>query len=269
MIEYHLIAREYFRRLEGWHLYREQGDALLCVWAALGIGWVVSIGFLFRTFGSGSTWSVEFWLVLVGELLLLVLGSYILSRKSKALIQSVNSEFGVDLKTDRQCRQLLLHVVLQQPASRFLASAKEISDLLGMQRQFRGSNEMGADFYWRKIYDRESKPRLLAVTLAAISVATALTLRFAPDVPIFEVLDSLGFRQLMASLLLISGIGFGMLVGVQMMFRELWNTAALWMAKTVLSRESDTALRYLARDLVLFHKPERDSSFVPLPGEGT
>jgi hypothetical protein len=255
--------------MEGWQLYRKEGDRLLWTWGVLGVAWLISLVFFLRTIGSGSLLTLEFGCVLVGEVLLLGVGFIILDRKKKALIDAINTEYGVSLSTETQCREFLLEKILQRSAERFLSAAKEIGELLGMQRQFRGSNEFRADFYLKKIYDPESKQRLLAVALAAITVLTALMVRSIPEFSIFDALEDPAFGHFFMLLLTVSGGAFLMLVGAQVIFSRFWNTVVTWIAKSILSRESATSLRYLARDLILFHKSVEASTPRPPAEEGT
>lgn len=256
MNEYHAIARKYFRQVEGWHLYRTQGDGLLWLWLALAVFWIASFVPLARSIGDWVMFAVWLAGVLVLELVVLFIGSRILDRKRAALIAEVTKEYSVVLKDEQECRVFLLTKLLEGPTNRFFAVAKEISDLLKLRQEFRGRNEIEFEFYWRMIYDRDSKARLTAVTLAAITVFTALTIRALPEgASIFDVLANQPLLARLGDVVMVSAVLFLMLVGARALLGVVWHAVTIWGAKSLTSKESSTVLRYLARDLILLHKP--------------
>lgn len=256
MNEYHAIARKYFRQVEGWHLYRTQGDGLLWLWLILAVVWVGSFAPLLRSVGDWVIFAVWLAWVLALELVVLLVGSRILEKKRAALIAEVASKYSAVLKDEHECRVFLLTKLLEHPAERFFGVAKEISDLLKLRQEFRGRNEIEFEFYWKMIYDRDSKPRLVAVTLAAITLLTALMIRALPDdSSIFEVFADQRLLGSLGDLVMLSAVLFLMLVGARAILGVVWHAVTIWSAKFLESKESSTALRYLARDLILLHKP--------------
>lgn len=256
MNEYHAIARNYLRRVEGWHLYRAHGDRLLWLWLCAASVWVIAFVPLLRAIGDWPRFGVWFFVVIVLELAVLLTGDRIRARKREAMTKAVNAEFATMLATEPECREFLLTKLLARSANQFFSTTKEISDLLDLRKKFRGSNELEAEFYVKAIYDPESKPRLLAVTLAAITVMTALIIRSLPEgALLFELFESPGIWGALFTVLVISGAGFLMLIGARAILSVIWNALSIWIAKTISSEQSRTALRYLARDLLLFHRP--------------
>lgn len=260
MNEYHAIARQYFQRVEGWHLYRVQGDGMLWLWLVIAVAWGISFIPLLMSVGDLS----QFWrwlvLVLVLEMVVLAIGGINQKRKREALADSVNEEFGVQVVQEDECRALLLMKLVDRPRHEFLATAKEIRDLLALRNEFRGGQELEAGSYLRHVYDPDSKARLLAVTLAAITVITALTLRSAPEgLAIIELFSSPSLLRALGTLVLLSASVFVIAVGLRAMFRVVWGATTIWVAKTIPSKESTTALRRLARDLVLLHSLEKST----------
>jgi hypothetical protein len=256
MNEYHAIARKYFRQVEGWHLYRTQGDGLRWLWLALAVFWIASFVPLARSIGDWVMFAAWLAGVLVLELVVLFIGSRILDRKRAALIAEVTKEYSVVLKDEQECRVFLLTKLLEGPTNGFFAVAKEISDLLKLRQEFRGRNEIEFEFYWRMIYDRDSKARLTAVTLAAITVFTALTIRALPEgASIFDILANQPLLSRLGDVVMVSAVLFLMLVGARALLGVVWHAVTIWGAKSLTSKESSTVLHYLARDLILLHKP--------------
>jgi hypothetical protein len=258
MNEFYAIARTYFRQVEGWHLYRSQGDKLLWLWAAL-VGLAVLCFWPLANSIRNSEWVMYgVWLgaVIGVEAVVLVISGRILQRKRAALIAEIAEQHAVVLESEQECRVFMLSKLLARPTDKFVAVAKEISELLKLRQEFRGQNEIEPGEFWKSIYDRDSKPRLIAVTLGAITVFTALTIRSLPDgPPLFEILSDDAALSVLRKLLVLSASIFGMLFMVRVFFGSIWQVAAIWWTRSFLAKESRTALRYMARDLVLFHKP--------------
>ena len=258
MNTYYRIAADYFRQMEGWHLYRKQGQAILWVWSFLALAWVVPLLPLFRAIGRGDWVMYGVWLVVVLalELVWLGVGARIAKRKRIALIDEVNITYSASMKDEQACRVFMLTKLLERSPDQFFAVAKEISDLLKLRNEFRGKDETEPGFWWRFVIDRDAKPRLLALTLACITVFTALLIRSLPESQgIFDVIADR--RQLISvgGWVMVSAAFFCMLIGARVIGGVLWHVLSIWAAKTFKSKTSATALSYLAKDLVLLHTP--------------
>lgn len=268
MDEFHAIARTYFRQVEGWHLYRNEGDKLLWLWTALvALGALCLVWPLWDAIRTSEWVQYGIWLgiILVIEVLVLAITSRILKRKSAALIAEVAEQHSFVMKTEQECRAFLLSKLLDRPTDKFFIVAKEISDLLKMRQEFRALHESEPDHFWRSVYDRDSKPRLIAVTLGAITLFTALTIRSIPEGPsLFDVLNNEASLAFVWKFVLLCGSMFLLLVLARVVGTNFWHVATIWWTKSVSSKESRTALRHLARDLVLYHKP-----VVAKDGEGS
>lgn len=259
MNEFHAIARTYFRQVEGWHLYRTEGDKLLWLWTALvALGALCLVWPLWDAIRRSAWVQYGIWLgiVLVIEVIVLAISSRILKRKSAALIAEVAEQHAVVMKTEQECRAFLLTKLLDRPTDKFFTVAKEISDLLKMRQEFRALHESEPGHLWRSVYDRDSKPRLIAVTLGVITLFTALTIRSIPEGPtLFDVLTDEASLALVQKFVVLCGSLFLLLVLARVVGANFWHVATTWWTKSVQSKESRTALQHLARDLVLYHKP--------------
>lgn len=259
MNEFHAIANMYFRQVEGWHLYRAQGDRLLWAWVGLvGLGALCFVWPLGNAIRRSEWVQYGIWLgvILVIEVIVLAITMRIVNRKSAALIAEVAEQHSVVLKTEQECRAFLLSKLLDRPTDKFFAVVKEISDLLKLRQEFRALHEIEPGLFWKSVYDRDSKPRLIAVTLGAITVFTALTIRSIPEGPsLFDVLTDEASLTFVKKFLAVCASLFVLLVLARVAVANFWHVAATWWTKSVSSKESRTALQHLARDLVLYHKP--------------
>ena len=269
MDDYRARAKDYFRQMEGWHLYRRPTHWLILSLAVVSVMWAVSIGWLLLTADHGNVWTMKLFFAVIGEFAVLLLLSKLQDQKKARLIESVNARYSADLSTENECRALVLNCVMNRPASQFLHAAKDISEALALEKQFRRSNEIEDGFVMRRIYDPDSKPRLLAVTLGAITVFTALLMRSLPDgPPLFEILGDPGIHSLLTLLLIAAAVAFAMMVGIHVLWGAFSNLAAIWFAKTSWRKDSPIALEYLARDLVRFYKPALTELGASALGEG-
>ncbi|KIQ34863.1 hypothetical protein RT97_06325 [Variovorax paradoxus] len=181
------------------------------------------------------------------------------------MIAEVAEQHSAVMVTEQECRAFLLSKLLGRPTDKFFAVAKEISDLLKMRQEFRALHESEPDHFWRSVYDRDSKPRLIAVTLGAITLFTALTIRSIPEGPsLFDVLNDEASLAFVWKFVLLCGSMFLLLVLARVVGTNFWHVATTWWTKSVSGKESRTALRHLARDLVLYHRP-----VVTKDGEGS
>lgn len=126
-----------------------------------------------------------------------------------------------------------------------------------MQKTHRLRNEYDLADLSRKIYDPDSKARLLAIFLGALALFVALTSKQLPEgTPnLLEILADDGVWQLLRFAVAIAAILFGIWVGVQAALAAGIDAAATWWVKLFGRKRSRLALRYLLRDLVRLHIP--------------
>lgn len=251
------IANRYFHAFEGRRLYPNFRSWHWYAWMlsfAFFVGELILVGTnaaAWRSFASQVP-------MFVAEILFLATSLTIDAYKRK--MQAETMGIGSGGQTDRISagRKVALERLCGKPASSFAATAKEVSDLLALQRSFRSISDAEPGDLWKKIYDPESKARLLSITLAAIALFVALLTKSADDpLPnIVAVISDQGVRSLLAVLIGCSVALFGIGLGLQTMLRSLTNVTALWIAKLGWSKKgSRTALNYLVRDLVRFYEP--------------
>lgn len=257
MNAYYAIANDYFREMEGWHLYPGLRNWLSWAWAFLAIAWIESLLLTMQhLMGHGSLWNWRFGLLIILELMLLLVTDAISTRKHSALFgashgKKINRSELDELRTRLLCKHL------KTTPDNFLEIVKEIKDLKVSRKEFRQASEIEWSFFLRKLYDPDSKPRVLAVFLAGLTILTALALRSAELPTIFETVDSLDFQNFLVSILATCAMFFLLFLGMQALGAVIWTAAATWMAKMINTRSNDTALRYLVRDLVILYRPKR------------
>lgn len=256
MNAYYAVAKDYFHEMEGWHLYPGSRNWLSWAWAILAFAWIASLFWFMQPIRISSLWNWRFALVIVLEILLLLVTEAISARKHSALFGASHGKKVNRAELDELRTRLLCEHLKARPDN-FLEIVKEIKDLKASRKEFRQASEIGWSFLLRKLYDPDSKPRVLALFLAGLTIFTALTVKSAELAAIFETLDSQDFLYFLTSVLSISAMFFLLFIGAQALVAVLWTAAATWTAKTINTGSNDTALRYLVRDLLLLYRPKR------------
>lgn len=240
------LAKQYFQQLEGLQLYPSYRSPWF--WA-----WVIATGIWFRALGllaaQPSGVGDMYLPVLLPELFWVGITLRIGVLKERRLVATTNQRLGTSFSLATECRCHLLSTVMEMQPSEYLKTAKEIDDLLALQKRFRKYSDFSASELARTIYDRDSKARLLAlvIALAARSDATLET--------VFEVYSESGNRDFLVWLAGVSLIVYMASVGLRMLTLAGMDFLALWFSK--LSRGSAFSgwlLSYLARDLVRYHR---------------
>lgn len=254
MKHYLEIANKYFNDMEGLHLYPSWRTLWFWAWVATTGLWLASFIYFLATQQPllGRNVHVS---ILLPEALWLVVAMCISNRKEKRLISSTNERYDTSFSSITECRRFLLSSAVAVAPSDFLETAKEIDDLLLLQRKFRKFSDLTASDFWRKVYDKDSKARLLTLLIAVVTMTVALSVRSNATLDtLFEVYSEPGNRQFMAFISGMAVLMFVVFVGLQILTLTVVDGLALWAIK--LSRGSMFSgwlLSYLVRDLVLHH----------------
>jgi hypothetical protein len=259
MDHYMKIAGEHLKEFEGWSLY--PGWRSRYVWGGilLGIGWFWALYSVISQSGNKFTfmrWDVS--AAVLFELVWLLTLQKIQNLKNVVTLRIASEKYGREFDTIDTCRIHALVTNLGIDQSKFLGAAKECKELIDLQRIFRTRADADIAFYARKIYDPESKARLMAIGLAAISFIAAITVRSIPgDLDVFDLVSNQSFHALMVLLLFGTAFAYFIWIGMLTIWQIVWEGIVMWIVKSGIDKgKSLTALRYLIRDLVRFHKLE-------------
>lgn len=248
------IAKQYFLDMEGLQLYPSYRTLWFWAWLATTGLWLTSFIYFLATQQPllGQNIHVS---VLVPEALWLVVVMCISKWKERELISAANRRFETSFSSVTECRRFLLSSAVAVAPYDFLKTATEIEDLLALQRKFRKYSDLTSSDLWSKIYDRDSKARLLALIIALVTMTVALSVRSSATLEtLFDVYSEPGNRQFMAFVAGMATLMFVVFVGLQILTLSIVDGLALWAIK--LSRGSMFSgwlLSYLVRDLVLYH----------------
>jgi predicted Kef-type K+ transport protein len=264
MNEYYRLANRYFRTFEDRKLYPTWRTWHWYAWTASLVALAFfahhQIGLPAREVGGFSTF-----VMLAIDLCIVGTTVQISSYKERSILAAARAEHGHAFVSLDDCRTAVLENLLGTKAEKFASTAKECSELLALQRAHRLRNEYDLQDLARKVYDPDSKARLLAIFMGALALFVALMSKQLPEgsPTLLEILADGGVWQLVRFVVVVAAILFGVWMGVHAALVTGINATATWWVKLFgRSKRSRLALRYLMRDLVRLHMPGRMAQVV-------
>lgn len=252
MNDYIDIAKQYFRHLEGLHLYPSLRNAWTLSWLAATAVWLTILA-RFATLDHSSRDEIGIAAILVPEVIWLLITFRIQTLKERRLVEETNRRLGTSFESPSECRRHVLAAAVAAPPSEFLRVAKEIDELMSLKRRFRKYSDLSWAELGRKIYDRDSKARLLTLMIALVSITVALAAKSDATLEtLFEVYSERAARELLLIVAVWATIFFVLYVGLQVLVRTIIGGLALWAIK-LLGGSPQWLLEYLVRDLVMYH----------------
>lgn len=252
MQDYIDIAKQYFKASEGVHLYPPLSSIWLIAWCVMSAVWVASFGwFLVGDHTLGTRPGI--WTFLLPEVLWLLITFRIQNLKQQSFVLDTNQRYGTSFSSSEDCRRYVLTTLLQQSPSKFLAVAKEIDDLTSLQTKFRKYSDLSWSELGRKIYDRDSKARLLTLLIVPVSMIVALMAKSEATLDtLFDAFSDPEARALLGVILVAAAVFFMLFVGIQTLFRTIMDALASWSSK-LFGTSHRWVVGYLVRDLVQYH----------------
>lgn len=254
MKNYFEIAKLYFRELEGRHLYPSNRSIWYWAWIVATVWWFIALVYFAFYDHSMQTASLPV-IIMVPELVWLAVTFKIAEWKKGRLIESTNRRYGTQFDSASKCRQYLLSVIVGVQPPQFLRILKEIDDLVALRQKFQKRADLMASEFWKNIYDRDSKARLMTMMIAIVSLIVALSVRSDATLnTLFDAYSDPGFRTLLALIAILAVILFFTLIGLRIFISTAMDVFVFWYLK-IFSETAFTGwlLSYLVRDLIEFH----------------
>lgn len=264
-MKYYLnISKEYFQYLEGLHLYPTCKNFLFWIWLLATFVWVGAIVYVFIWHMDRNASTLIY--IVAPEILWLVITFRVSSWKDRRFVEVTNQRLGTSFKSIAECRSHVLSSLMGVPPTEYLKIAKEIDDLLSLQRKFRKYSDLTLSELSKNIYDKDSKARLLTLTIALFSMVVALAAKSNANLEtIFDAYTDPGSRRFIVLVTLLAVILFMASVGLRMFALNIVDGLASWSIKIFgNSMLVDWLLAYLIRDLAYYH---RDPTMVIQPVE--
>jgi len=246
------IAKLYFRHLEGLHLYPSLKTPWALAWLAVTAVWLGTLA-RFAILDHSSRDEMGIATILVPEVLWLLVTFRIQALKERRLVEETNRHLGTSFNSPSECRRHVLAAAVAAHPSEFLRFAKEIDELISLKRKFRKYSDLSWTELGRKIYDRDSKARLLTLMIALVSITVALAAKSDATLEtLFEVYSEPTARDFLLMVAAWTAILFALYIGLQVLVRTIIDGLALWSIK-LLGGSPRWLLEYLVRDLVMYH----------------
>jgi hypothetical protein len=258
MDHYMKIAGDYFEEFEGWHLYPSLKNIYVLSAALAGICWLLSLWWISKSLPKFTFLTWEIISLLASQVVWMHALEKIQALKKEKTLSIANAKYQCSFQGADECRAFALGRVLRIDQSKFLVVAKKCKELLDLRQAFRSRPEADLSFIARVFYEPDSKGRLIAIVLAAISFLAALILRSAPAEPgIFELFADKAFQGFLILLLGGAATLYFFWVGLVFAGQFFFEGATMWILKTGIDKGKNlTALQYFVRDLVRFHRHE-------------
>lgn len=192
---------------------------------------------------------------LVTELAFLVSCGFIAIHRFKETVRATSEES--DIKPIERLgisKRARLEALLNKPASQFITTAKEIIEFRDLEKACR--SKVDQEDVWSKIYDPDSKARLLSFFTALLGLVVAF-LGKNEGFNLVEALSDDVTLSLIAALAKLILISFIAIIGARFFLRQLLEFLP-WLISTVFPalHSRQTTLDYLIRDLIQYHRIE-------------
>lgn len=248
MDKYYAMAAEYFHTFEGKQFYPQLLSKPWICWFLTGAAFAISIG---------SSLLLRSWLwvglMYFFEVLFLVCVFWI----DKLQWEKQKKHFGLrtdDPKTHLdEIKLLYLKRITHKTPDSFATTVKEIADLKATQTRF-STPKINIH---RLIYDPDSKPRLIAITLSSIALFGALLVN-TTEIPLVSLLALIADDSFGSYLLKLAGIATGLyftLVGVYFGFTQVKAFSVTWLARWKWKAADDFLLQYFVAALIAQYDP--------------
>jgi hypothetical protein len=266
---YQILARRYYLAFEGTHLYPGWRDRQLQFWVLSLAAWVASLWFAWPAGLKPTSILSRGTAFYACEVVFLISCVFVVRFKKRKILANheqslADQPFAVDLIKRTKLRELC-----GVPATGFYSVAKECSDVVAMFDSQRLPSELRVAYYARKIYDPDSKARLVSIVLAACALLVAMVVKTIPNESplLFEAFADGTAWSTTYALGVIAIIAFFIWLGLQAVLLVIWTNIAGF-AEKLFSVGGGVAIGYFVRDLARLHEPVALSATLPSVGEG-
>lgn len=255
MDEYYKIAAAYFKEFEPRGAFPSLKSSHWYLWA-LSLSFFIYFGYEFF-FESASSFDKTYWQFFASEVAFLLSCGLIAFERFRLTVRATSADS--DLKPVERLansKRAKLEALLERPAWKFMATAKEIIELRGLEKICRSATDKDFSELWPKIYDPESKARLLTLMTALIGLVIAF-LGKSEALNFMETMGDEGtwaFLKALAQLAVVTFIGC--VVSYQVLRQILELVLYLFSSLFPVLHNRQVTLDYLLRDLIRFHRME-------------
>lgn len=255
MDEFYKIAATYFKEFEprGAFPGLKSGHWYL---------WVISLAFfayfLYEYFlASAPSSDKTYWQFLASEVAFLLSCGLIAIERFRLTVRATSEESDIKpIERLALSKRARLETLLDRPAWKFMATAKEIIELRGIERACRSASDKDFAELWPRIYDPESKARLLTLTTTLIGLVIAF-LGKNEALNFIEAISDEGTWALIKALAQLVVVTFIACVATYQALRQILEFVLyLFSSLFPALHNRQITLDYLIRDLIHYHRLE-------------
>lgn len=253
MNEYYKLAADYFKEFEPRSAFPGLNSYHWYLWAAS-----LAMFFYFGHeyfFGDAPSSLKQGWKLFAAEGIFLLLCVLIAIKRFRLIVRATSEDSDTRpierLGTAKRAR---LEKMLSRPAWEFMATAKEIIELRSLEKACSPASDKYLGELWTKIYDPDSKARLLTLVTALLGLVTAVLGKNGA----FDLIETLGDEStwaLIKALAKLIIVTFVVCIAVYHAFRQFLELLIfLFSSLFPLLHHRQMALDYFVRDLVEYHR---------------
>lgn len=255
MDDYYKIAAAYFKEFEprGAFPGLKSGHWYL---------WVISLAFFAYFFyeyflASAPSLDKTYWQFLASEVAFLLSCGLIAIERFRLTVRATSEESDIKpIERLALSKRAKLEMLLDRPAWKFMATAKEIIELRGLERACRSASDKDFAELWPRIYDPESKARLLTLTTTLLGLVVAV-LSKNEALNFIEAMSDASTWALIKALAQLAVVTFIACVATYQALRQILEFALyLFSSLFPALHNRQITLDYLIRDLIHYHRLE-------------
>lgn len=253
MNEYYKLAAEYFKEFEPRSAFPGLNSYHWYLWA-VSFAFFVYFGFDYF-FGNAPSSLKQGWKMFAAEAVFLVSCLLIGIKRFRLIVGTTSDDSSVKpaerLATAKRAR---LEKLLNRPAWEFMATTREIIELRALEKACSPASDKYLGELWRKIYDPESKARLLTLLTALLGLVTAV-LGKNGAFDLIEALNDESIWILIKAMSMLIAVVFIVCIAAYHAFRQFLELLpALFSSLFPALHSRQTTLDYFIRDLIQYHR---------------
>lgn len=256
MYEYMKIAREYFDEFEGKDLYPDTRSWMLWLGVVLLAALIGAFIHVIQAGAHAKKWGVEMAVLAIAEIAFLVLCNKVQGNKRRMSVDRAKARYDIGSDDFDLLKRASLQRLTGVPPHQFLSVAEECSKLVKLKNEYRLASDGSAVTFGRRIYDPDSKARLLAIVLSSCAIFVALLPKADPDQgnALLAAITAPGVLQAIGSMMMLAGMFFIVWIALHQLLQSTGGFFHRWITR-IWPRISggDLAMRYLVRDLIGLH----------------
>jgi hypothetical protein len=255
MDEYYKIAAAYFKEFEPRSSFPGLKSIHWYLWA-LSLASFIYFGHEY-VFESEPSFEKTYWQLFASEVAFLLSSGLIAVERFRLTVRATSEDSDLrPIERLTMSKRSRLEALLDRPAWKFMATAKEIIELRALEKACRSTSDKDFDELFPKIYDPDSKARLLTLMTALIGLVIAF-LGKNEALNFMETMGDEGTWAFLKALAQLAIVTFVACVVTYQVLRQLYELVLyLFSSLFPVLHNRQVTLDYLLRDLIRLHRAE-------------